>query len=171
MHESTEQQATNLQTVLQQQVEAHEQLLTLLQRKRDGLRTADAKSVMACCALENEKVQLISELEKQRLCVIAALTLSLDPQAAAPLRLADLAEQLPEPVRGRLLVLRQQLVERMTRVAEASTVARRAAEALGRHMHGLVQSIGAISTGVATYGQRGKRPAGATAISTISVTA
>src|SRR5690606_29211509 len=123
--------------VLQQQVQAHEALLSLLQRKREALRTGGTRAMTELAALENEKVQLISELEKHRLTLVAELTLALVPDAAEPMRLGELAERMPEPARGRLLVLRHQLRERMEQVREASSVLRRATEALMKHVHGL----------------------------------
>lgn len=171
MAETLEQHTAALESVLQQQVQAHEALLSLLERRRQAMRTADTRAVNELCALENEKVQAISELEKQRLTLVAKLTLAIDPTAAEPMRMGELAERLPEPARGRLLVLRHQLMQRMARVREASSVARRAAEALMKHVHGLVQTIGVLSTGVSTYSQQGQPPRQATAVSTINLTA
>jgi len=99
------------------------------------------------------------------------LTLALKPDATEPMRLMELAESLPEPMRGNLLVLRQQLRQVMTQVREQTSVVRQATESLLRHMQGLVKSITAISTGTPTYGSRGMMPQKAGTIRTISLTA
>lgn len=171
MDETTSQGIERLERTLHEQTQLHEQLLELLERKRDALRRADDRAVSELCELENEKLRAIGEAEKRRLEQVAELTLRLEPHAAAPLRLTDLAERLPEPARGRLLVLRQQLRQRMEQVQRQSTSTRRATDALAQHMQGLVQTIGKIATGVSTYNGHGALPEQATAVSTLNVTA
>lgn len=131
-----------LETVLKQLADRHEQLLSLMKRQREALRLADPRGVSECSRLENTLVQAIGELEKTRLELVAELTKAVDPNAPAPMRMRDLAERLPEPSRGRLLVLREQLRERITQVKEQSSVTRRATESLLKHMQGLVQTLG-----------------------------
>ncbi len=161
----------SLEQVLRQQLSLHGELLELLKRKRDVLRSNDTKAAIDLCTLEHEKIHKIAELEKQRLGLIAEMTLSIDPQAKEPMRMAELAQRFEEPTRGRLLVLRQQLLERMKAVHTETGIVRRATETLAKHMHGIVQTIGALSTGVSTYGSRGAFPQGNTAVSTFSATA
>ena len=160
-----------IEQVLSQLLQQHTELLDLLKRKREKLRTNDTQALMDFCTLEHEKVQKIAELEKQRLTVVAELTLAVEPGAPEPLRLTDLAERLPEPARGRLLVSRQQVLEKMKQVQSETAIARQATETMAKHMHGMIQTIGAISTGVSTYGSGGAFPQRATAVSTFSATA
>jgi hypothetical protein len=161
----------HLEQVLQQQLSAHEQLLALLQRKRQALREAAHTLVVQCCELENEKIRAISELEKARLELVGRLTQMCDPAATQPLRLAQLAEHLPEPARGRLLVLRGQLAARMEAVQGQTKITQRALESLHRHMQGLMMTVGSLCSGVATYSASGLRPRAATTMSTFSTTA
>jgi flagellar FlgN protein len=161
----------SLEQVLRQLLVLHTELLDLLRRKQDKLRTNDAKAMIDFCALEHEKVQGITDLEKHRLKLVAELTLAVDPGAAEPMRLGELAGRLDEPVRGRLLVQRQQLLEKMKQVQSETSVVRRATETLSKHMQGIIQTIGAISTGVSTYGSGGAFPQRSTAVSTFSATA
>jgi len=161
----------SLEQVIRQLLGLHGELLDLLKRKQDKLRANDAQAMVDYCKLEHEKVQRIAELEKRRLTLAADLTLAIDPGSAEPMRLAELAERLDEPVRGRLLVSRQQLLEKMKQVQEETSVVRRATETLAKHMQGIIQTIGAISTGVSTYGSGGAFPRQATAVSTFSATA
>jgi len=131
-----------LEAVLKQLADRHEQLLTLMQRQREALRQADHHGVSEYSRLENTLVQAIGDLEKRRLELVAELTRAVDPSAVAPLRMVDLAERLPEPSRGRLLVLREQLRERIAKVKHESSVTRRATESLLKHMQGLVHTLG-----------------------------
>jgi len=131
-----------LESVLKQLADRHEQLLALMLRQREALRLADHRSVSEYSRLENVLVQAIGDLEKRRQELVAQMTRAIDPSAPAPMRMRDLAERLPEPARGRLLVLREQLRERIAKVKEQSSVARRATEALLKHMQGLVHTLG-----------------------------
>ena len=108
----------HLEAVLAQALERQRQLLSLLERKRLALRQGKDQELVDLTRLENAAVQTISEIEKRRLQLVADLTLAVDPSAQEPLKMKELAERLPEPFRGRLLVTRQKLVEAMTQVAE-----------------------------------------------------
>ena len=171
MDKKLETSLQSLESILQRQLKGHEQLLALMMRKRDALRDGDLDGVMEFCAQENLHVQSISELEKQRLELVARMTLLVQPGAREPMRLEALAHTLPEPGRARLLALRQTLRQRMAEVKQQTSIARRATESLMRHMQSLVQTVGAMSTGVSTYSRQGSRPKQATAVSTISLTA
>lgn len=162
---------TQLEQNLHQLLNLHGELLELLKKKRDTLRDSDTQAAIGLCTLEHEKIQKIADLEKQRLQLVADLTLAINPQAKEPLRMGDLAEQLSEPSRGNLLVLRQKLLEQMKAVHHETGIVRRATESLAKHMHGIVQTIGALSAGVSTYGNRGALPQANTAVSTFSATA
>ncbi len=160
-----------LETALKQQTSAHEELLSLIARKRDAVRSANHAEVARCCGLENGCVQKITELEKQRLALVGDLTLAIDPAASSPLPLRELAERLAEPARGRVLVLRQALRERIERVHRENAIAKRAIGSLVSHMQGIMQTIGGAVTGVAVYSREGGLPPAALAVSTFNATA
>lgn len=160
-----------LETVLKQSAERHEQLLTLMKRQRECLRQADHHGVSECSRLENTLVQAIGELEKRRLELVARLTTAVDPSATQPMRMRDLAERLPEPARGRLLVLRGQLRERISAVKEQSSVTRRATEALLNHMQGLVQTLGNAGRAAGYAPANQPQPSSMQTLGTLKVTA
>lgn len=157
--------------VLQQLVAAHVKLLGLLQRKRAALASADYQKITELCEMANVSVQQISEQEKARLTLVADLTLMVDPAAPVPLRMAELADRLPEPTRGVLLVLRQRLLEQMRHVQRETNVTKRATQSLATHMRGLAHTIGALCTGVSVYDRQGAPPPEAIAVSTFNTTA
>ena len=171
MDNQTQLTIDQLAGVLTEQLAAHDRLLALLNQKHQSLRQVQYEQVATGSQRENAVVQQISELEKKRLQLVADLTLALDPQAAQPLKLAELAQRLDEPDRGRLLVLRQQLLERMAEVRRQTNVARRATESLVSHMQGLVQSIGAACSGMSIYASNGAPPPQAMVLSTFNTTA
>lgn len=169
--EAVDKPLAQLEQVLAGLLAENEQLLSLLKHKRVALGSADYKQVTDCCRRENEQVQAISELEKRRLSLVGELTQLVDPAAAEPLRMVELAERLGEPARGRLLVQRVQLQERMEQARRETGVVQRATESLFKHMQGLIQTIGAVCTGVGTYGQTGSPPRAALSVSTFNTTA
>ena len=162
---------TQLETLLKQETAGHEALLSLAHRKTDALRHGDTARLTDVCKLENQKLQAVAELAKQRLALVGELTQALEPDATQPLRLMELAEHLPEPARGRILVLRAGLRDLMGKVQHDNRRAGRAMDAIVRHMQGVAQSIGSRLTGVGTYTHKGHRPAAATAVNTLSLTA
>lgn len=160
-----------LETVLKQLADRHEQLLSLMKRQREALRLADHRGVSECSRLENTVVQAIGDLEKNRLELVAQLTRVVDPSATAPMRMRDLAERLPEPSRGRLLVLREQLRDRIALVKEQSSVTRRATESLLKHMQGLVNTLGSAGRAVGYAPASQPQPPNAPVLGTLKVTA
>lgn len=160
-----------LEAVLKQLTERHEQLLSLMKRQREVLKLADHHGVSECSRLENTLVQAIGELEKRRQELVAELTRAVDPSAVAPMRMRDLAERLPEPARGRLLVLREQLRGRIAEVKEQSSVTRRATEALLKHMQGLVHTLGSAGRAAGYAPSIQPKPTNAPVIGTLRVTA
>lgn len=160
-----------LETTLRQSVERQRQLLDLLQRKREAMRAGDANCMADLTRAENTQVQAISDIEKSRLKLVAELTLHVDPDANEPLKLADLAERFPEPTRGKLLVMRGQLLEAMHAVRAETAVAKTAAETLVRHVSGLVRTLANVSHGHAAYGPIGRTHQQPAPMSTLSLTA
>jgi len=165
-----EKDLAQIEAVLHEQTAANEQLLDLLKRKRQALRQAHPDQVSAFCEQENQAVQAISELEKKRLALTAQLTLHLQPTATQPMRLLELAQQIQEPARGHLLVLRQQLKQRMEQVQYQTTIARRATESLIFHMQGLVRAVSSAITATGVYSPQGTPPEAAMAVSTFNAT-
>jgi hypothetical protein len=171
MDDQTAQHVDRLEALLDNLLALHEQLLHIAEQKRQALQNADTGHMTRLCELENEKLQAISEQEKKRLECVAALTQRVVPDAGEPMRLRSLAEQLPEPNRGRLLAQRQQLRQRMEAVREQSSVARRATESLLNHVNGLVRTLTTLASHAATYDRDGEMASNQSAVSTLNVTA
>lgn len=160
-----------LEATLRQSIDRHGQLLALLQRKGDAVRAGESQVMSDLTRAENAQVQAISELEKTRLQLVADLTLAVQPEAKEPLKLAELAERFSEPTRGKLLVMRGQLLGSMRAVQAETAVAKRAAESLVQHVSGLVRTLANVSHGHAAYGPVGRTPQQPAPMSTLSLTA
>lgn len=171
MDKRLEQTIATLEGVLKQQIALHGDLLTLMSQKRDALASGRSQGLTETLELENQKVQAIGELEKRRLETVATLTLLVRPGATEPMKLDELIQHLPGPIADRVSAMRAQLRQRIEKVQQQTTVARRATESLMRHVQGLIQSIGSVSTGVSTYARGGRLNPTATAVSTFNLTA
>jgi hypothetical protein len=160
-----------LETILAKQLESHEQLRTIITMKHQALRQAKHQLVRDCTMQENRHLQAIAEAEKQRITIVGELTLAFDANAKAPMPLTDIAMRLDEPQRGRLLIQRQQLRGLMEQVRDEAGKARRTAEAVTRHMTGLIQTVTTAMSGSGAYGRQGAPSKPGMQMSTFSATA
>jgi len=156
---------------LNEQIEVQEAMLDLIKQKHTALRDGRPSAMVAYCKLEQEKVTRLAELEKDRLKLVAGLTQLVNPNANAPLKLQELAEQMPEPVRGQLLLLRQSLLKRAQNVRDASSSARHATARIVKHMTGLVHTIAQVAAPNPTYGRNGVNASHPTGLNTLNMTA
>lgn len=160
-----------IEQALDDQSAAHRSLLGLIDRKQVALREARALELRDCCRLENEQVRRIATLEKRRQGLVAELTLLIDPDAKAPMRLTEVASRLPRSAGAGLLHRREELRGLISQVQRSAGVAKRATESLLRHMQGVMQTIGSAVTGVGTYSRQGAAPRAALAVRTLNMTA
>ena len=171
MDKSTAQLIDRLDHTLQQSLERHRQLTSLLERKRQALRDGRPQDMTRLGGLEQGVVQAIAQLEQQRAATVAELATKLRLGGAEPVKMKDLAEALPEPFRGRVLLSRKNLIAAMQQVREQTSIVRRASEALMAHVNGLIRTLGVVSHGGAAYGQTGRVQARPPRMSSLNLTA
>ena len=150
-----------LECTMRALLEEHQRLLGCTGQKRDAIRTADIQRVTSICEQENAIVQRLTELEKRRIELVGLITERSDPEAERPLPVGAIAETVNEPVRTRLLALGEQLRSKMGEVRRASSVVRAAAEALDRHLAGIMHTVQSALSRARVYGSRGRLAAGA----------
>ena len=163
-----------LEDVLSSLLEGQKQLGGLLERQRGALAAGDAPRLAELCREEQACIDRVRGLEARRTELLQKLSASVNPDAAAgaePLRLSELAQKVPEPVRSRLLVRRAELVKVMTEVQRATAVVRRASEALLRHVGGLIGTLGHAAQGGGGYSPAGRAVAAPVRLSTINLSA
>ncbi|MHC4082607.1 MAG: flagellar export chaperone FlgN [Planctomycetota bacterium] len=165
-----EDQLTLLERILVRQLEDHKRMLACMERNREAVRHADMDAIKSICQEQNVLAQQLAELEKSRLTVVGRLTESLQPRAAKPLSLVQIAEAAGEPVGHRLAALAGQLRATVEEVRRASAVIRTAADALARHMSGLMQTVHSALTRARVYSRRGRLATGAQSRFSIDVT-
>ncbi|MHC4429989.1 MAG: flagellar protein FlgN [Planctomycetota bacterium] len=145
-----------LERVLQAQHQGHEQLLDQVRRNREAVRRADMEAIQEICARQNAVGQQLAELEKERLALVGSLTSKLAPEAARPLTVAEITARLEPGAAERLQARADALRPLVARVREESSVVRQAAEALARHMTGIVQVVHSVLSRAPVYGRRGE---------------
>jgi len=158
-----------LERILRGQLEGHQRLLTCMERKRQAIRTADIGSVTNICAEEHVLIQKLGEIEKHRLELLGRITEALCPKAVAPLTMSQIAHAAAEPQQTRLIALSAQLREALTELKAQSSIIRAAAEALSRHMAGIVQTVQSALSRACVYSHRGKIATGAQLQSLVDV--
>ncbi len=150
-----------LECTLRALLQEHQHLLGFIEQKREAIRTADIQRITSICEQENTIVQRLTELEKRRIELVGLITERSEPEAKRPLPVAAIAETVNEPARTRLLALGEQLRSTMGEVRRASSVVRAAAEALDRHLAGIMHTVQSALSRARVYGSRGRLAAGA----------
>lgn len=141
-----------LERVLTTELTDHHVLLADLETKRDAIRMAN--------------VQTINEISKREEVVIgrmrerAALRKQLGERVAglAKLEKAPLSVLIaiaPNDVAGRLRELKEELETAAKEIRTRSAIVRLAAEALSRHMAGILQTVTGALSRAGVYGRRG----------------
>ena len=77
----TDPEVAELETLLQQLLKEHEELLALAAVHREAISTANPHSLGACVQRQNEVLRRVAELEKRRLGLMARLADKMKPLA------------------------------------------------------------------------------------------
>ena len=142
--------------LLDRQAAVHARLVEHLEGTRDAIRRADVDAVAACCRAERALLAEIESLEARRREVVDGLTGLLAPGRLEPLPLSAITPHLPAATGERLQELRRGLRRSLEEAARLSAIVTGAAEAVGTHLAGLVQTLGSALAGPGTYGRRGR---------------
>ncbi len=140
-------------------IDRHAGLLGAVKDHRGALARADAVAMERSVHTQNEHVQVIAELERRRLAVLARLaevTGQDKAQASQKPTISWAASLLPEPLRGRVLAAGAVLKERLTELAAQTKVVRQAAEAMAGQMEGLFRQVAQRLSHSGTYTPRGR---------------
>ena len=151
----------DLERVLEAQLRGHEQLLEQVRRNREAVRRADMKAIREICGQQNAVGQSLTELEKERLALVGCLTRQLAPEAKHPLTVTEITTRLEPGAAERLQARADALRPLVERVRDESSVVRQAAEALARHMTGIVQVVHSVLSRTQVYGRKGQITDGA----------
>jgi hypothetical protein len=148
--------AQMLERILAAQIEEHQRLRECIDRKREAIRTADINAVSSICGDENVVIQRVAELERRRLELVGRMTQAINAKATAPMTLSQLAVALGDGPGTRLAAYADQLRSLIAQVQRQSSIVRNAAEALSRHMSGIVQTVHSALSRARVYSHRGQ---------------
>jgi hypothetical protein len=150
-----------LERILRAQLADHRRLLDCLDRKREAIRTAQIGRVSDIVEEERRVAVRIAEADRHRGELVRRIAQALMPAAQQPPALAELAHLVEEPIRTRLLASAAELRDAAEEVRSRSSIIRAAAEALSRHMSGVMQSVQSALSRAGVYGRRGEMALGA----------
>jgi hypothetical protein len=148
----------------------HEAMLAVIRDKRQALTQARPHVVAELCARQNQHLQKIGAIEKRRQTLVGQLTEVLNPAAAEPLRLRDIAEQAPQAQRERLIDLHARLRNTMRQIAHEAAVTQKATSGLLNHIQGMMGMISQSFASLGTYGRKGIDQGPTSVVSSFSVT-
>ncbi len=158
---SVDELVMRLEQILRSQQQDYEKLGQLIECTRQAIRKADIDAIADLCQQENTIAQHVTELEKARLTLVGKLTETLDPTASKPLAISEVAQAIDEPDRSRMLELSDELRSTIEEVRGSSRIVRAAADALARHMGGLLQTVQSALSRARVYSDQGRIATGA----------
>lgn len=155
-----------LTSLLSDMLDANAALHSNLAEQRKALREADPHRSRVLTEAHAGIVTRLATLDQRRreLVVNLCKTLALPKPTRTP-TLSDLARQLPEPDRSRVLTIAHKVREHIERVHHESASLRSAARTLAAHMEGLLRHVGRQFTTAGVYSPRGQlAPGGSFAV-------
>lgn len=160
-----------LDGVLRQLLSEHEKLLLLTGEHKAAIAAADGQALGRCVVRQNEVVQRIAALEKQRQTIVTAIVRPAPSKAGTPVKepsMSTVAACAPEPVRTRLAGAAGALREVLNRLHNEHLAVRAAAEALSSHMEGLMRQVYQRLSHAGTYGRGGASAGASGAVQVVS---
>jgi N-acetylglucosamine-6-phosphate deacetylase len=157
----TDEQLDRLTRLLAAQTEGHHRLLQCIGRKRKAIKEADIDSITQLCRKEQALAQGIREMERQRLDIVGRLTRAWAPQAQSALSLREIAERGGSTWQEPLTELAGALRKAIDDVRRESSIVRAAADALSRHITGVMQTVNSAMSRVQLYERCGRIAVGA----------
>jgi hypothetical protein len=154
-----------LDAVLRQLLAEHERLLALAGEHKAAISAADGRALGLCIGRQNEVVQRIAGLEKQRQVIVSAIVRPGTPAPAKGARpgfsthpeptMAVIAAHAPEPMRTRLAGVASALRDLLNRLHKEHQAVKAAAETLSAHMEGLMRQVCQRLSHAGTYARGG----------------
>lgn len=156
-----------LEKILRAQIEHHEKLLACINGKRQAIRAAQIDAMRDISTQENAIMQRLMEFEKRRVDLIQHLSGLVNPGEKRTLTVSEIAadSRIDSAQRERMLALAAQLRDLLSEVKRESSIVRHAADALARHMSGIVLSVHSALNRTRVYSARG----GLTPVGAVSV--
>ncbi len=153
-----------LDGVLRLLVAEHEKLLALAAEHRRAIAQADAPALTKCITTQQQVVQRITGLERQRQTVVAGLV-----KGKGQTRLSEVTASAPEPIRKRLESVAAGLRELLIKLHQEHQALKQAAETLSMHMEGLLRQVCRGISHTGTYARCGAIDSAVQVVSAVDV--
>ena len=143
-----------LEGCLNELLEQHEQLLVLIRRKQDAMRTGDTQQIIDFCQ-EEEKLATrmrVADIRRRTLAMELCNVIGAE-KSQDNLKFSTLLEYADEPDKSRMRELDAKLQDVVKAVKHETSVTRQVADALLKQMHELMQIVRGGGD-PKTYGQR-----------------
>ena len=145
---------------LRAQLEGYDRLLACLAHKRDALRIASIDGIQRCGEQERALIAALRELELRRHGQMNPLSTAASHHKGS-CALSDIASRCTcKDDADRMLNLASAIRARIERVRRESSIIRAAAEALGRHVAGILQTVTGTFANARVYSRRGRMNVG-----------
>jgi len=142
--------------------EDHQLLLKCIERKRQAIATAQINLVADLVHEEQTIIKRVAEVERHRIALVRRMSRIIKPDTQDELSMREITEAIvDQPQRTRIEALAAQLRDAVTQVRKESSVVRAAAEALARHMNGVMQSVQSALSRAGIYSHNGHIATGA----------
>ncbi len=147
--------ADEIHRVLEDLIEAHQRWLVTIGEHRAALSRSDAKSGERCTIAQQQIMGEIAEIETRRQDLLQIAALDGSRIAGEALTITELAQQIGEPARTRLLHTGERLLSIIEKTRKEQEILGLAASALAAHMEGLVRQVACKLQSAATYSPAG----------------
>ncbi|MEM0984423.1 MAG: flagellar protein FlgN [Planctomycetota bacterium] len=147
---TTERPAHPVVPVLDEMIDAHEQLLMLFEEHKTAIRFANGAALDELGQREQAIFERIGTLDARRRSLMSVRGKS-DPA----MTVTQLSAASPEPARTQLAERARKLRELIARAQSAHVAIKAASESLLMHLRGVVQQVGARLSHAGTYGRDG----------------
>jgi hypothetical protein len=162
----------HLEVVLRHLLAEHERLLALAGEHKAAIAAADGRALGLCIGRQNEIVQRIAGLERERQTIVAAIVRpgsSKPGMAGHDATLTKVTAAAPEPVRSRLAGAGVALRDILNRLHKEHQAVKAASETLSAHMEGLMRQVCQRLSHAGTYARGGSVGASVQVVSAMDV--
>ncbi|GAB4544229.1 MAG: hypothetical protein Tsb0013_01170 [Phycisphaerales bacterium] len=167
--QSTDPMPARLESLVSELVSCYERLVALAGVRLEAIRQSDARGLASCVREENQIVQRVAELERERADVVGVLAERMGSSARSSTRITWIARRLKGPEGERIAGKCETLRALASSLHATNTVARQAAEHLSNHMTGLLQAVARHLNHAKTYSRTGGVDAGARVVSALDI--
>lgn len=141
--------------VLEQELEAYEELEGMILSERESFRHPEAEKIEELLGVKAQVVTRIHQLEQERRQITSAIV-SAQGLDGENIRLLEMLRDLPAPWAGRLKEVRERLLAKVTKVNKENDWNRRYIGDLLTVVNGVVDSVRSAFAEPPVYGERGK---------------